>query len=523
MTVGAGQFLQLALRRSSPATAGSDCGFRALELLRLSADCVRSTEIRTRMRLLGRAGESAASAASPWPFSRTPVGVVESRLRPSCRSLRPAVLPAARLIRCRPHPPMHIRSFSHGENYTGPEDSLVRVPAMRMVAALLLLVSLLPAVEIKVGHPAPQLTLDRILQAPPGAVAEWQQLRDKAVVLEFWATWCPGCREKIPHRNRLSERFAARPVQFLSITDEDIDIVTRFLKDQPIAGWVALDSDGTTFERYGITGRPLTVLVDAGGIVRAVTRVDPVTDSTVEALLAGEPLGLPDWSESRDPGMGQVRADTLFEVSIRTAGSVAVTGYSPGAIVSRGGRFEGYGLTLRRLLAMAYGLPEERVVAPSWCDESRYDLVVASPLLISDNPTERRRLIRQVLTETFRVEVIREPRPTKVYVLQKTSEWMPELEPSEFSSRLLNGNRGNFKVTGGEWRDLARLLKRELDRPVLDETGLQGRYDFEFHWDIWNPISVLDFVRDQLGLELRLQVREIEHLIVQSIERAMTW
>ena len=394
---------------------------------------------------------------------------------------------------------------------------------MRLVTALLLLVNLLPAVEIKVGHPAPQLTLDRILQASPVTEADWQQLQGKAVVLEFWATWCPGCREKIPHLNRLAERFASRPVRFLSITDEDIDIVTRFLNDQPIVGWVGLDSDGTTFERYGVTGRPLTVLVDAGGIVRAVTRVDPVTDSTVEALLAGKPLDLPAWSESRDQGMGQARADTLFEVSIRTAGSVAVTGYSPGAIVSRGGRFEGYGLTLRRLLAMAYGFAEERIMAPSWCDESRYDLVLASPLRISDHPTERRRLIRQVLTETFRVEVIREPRPTKVYVLQKTPEGMPDLKSSEFSSRLLNGKRGNFKVTGGELRDLARLLKRELDRPVLDETGLEGRYDFGLLWDIRDPISILDFVRDKLGLELRPQVREMEHLIVQSIERARTW
>ena len=394
---------------------------------------------------------------------------------------------------------------------------------MRLVIALLLFASLLPAVEIKVGQPAPPLTLDRILQAPPGTEADWQQLQGKAVVIEFWATWCPRCREKIPHLNRLTERFAARPVQFLSITDEDADIVTRFLNDQPILGWVGIDSDGATYERYGITGRPLTVLVDAGGIVRAVTRVDPVTDSTLEALLEGEPLALPAWSESRDHGMGQDRADALFEVSIRPAGSVAVTGYSPGAIVSRDGRFEGYGLTVRRLLAMAYGLPEERVVAPSWCDESRYDLVLASPHLNSDHPPERRRLIRQVLTETFRVEVKREPRPMKVYVLQKTQERMQELESSEFSSRLLSGKRGNFKVTGGELRDLALLLQRELDRPVLDETSLEGRYDFELHWDIRNPISVLDFVRDKLGLELRPQVRDMEHLFVRSIERAMTW
>ena len=394
---------------------------------------------------------------------------------------------------------------------------------MRLVVALFLLGSLLPAVELKVGQPAPPLTLDRILQAPPGAEADWQQLQGKAAVIEFWATWCPGCREKIPHLNRLTERFAARPVQFLSITDEDADIVTRFLNDQPISGWVGLDADGATFERYGVTGRPLTVLVDAAGVVQAVTNVGPVTDSTVEALIAGEPLGLPAWSESRDHGMGQDRASTLFEVSIRPAGSVAVTGYSPGAIVSRGGRFEGFGLTVRRLLAMAYGFPEERVVAPSWCDESRYDLILASPLLKKDNPTERRRLIRQVLTEAFRVEVKREARPTKVYVLLKTPERMPRLEFSEFSSRVLSGKRGHFKVTGGTMRDLVRLLQRELDRPVLDETSLEGRYDFELLWDTRNPISVLDFVRGKLGLELRQQVREMEHLFVRSIERAMTW
>ena len=63
----------------------------------------------------------------------------------------------------------------------------------------------------------------------------------------------------------------------------------------------------------------------------------------------------------------------------------------------------------------------------------------------------------------------------------------------------------------------------EADWPVLDETGLEGRYDYELRWDIRNPISVLDYVRDELGLELRPQVREMKHLIVRSIERSKTW
>ena len=128
-----------------------------------------------------------------------------------------------------------------------------------------------------------------------------------------------------------------------------------------------------------------------------------------------------------------------------------------------------------------------------------------------------------MLTEAFRVEVKREARPTKVYVLQKTPERMPRLESSEFSSQVLGGKRGQIKVTGGTLRDLVHLLQREVDRPVLDETNLEGRYDFELHWDTRNPIPVLDFVRGKLGLELRPQVREMEHLLVQSIERATTW
>ena len=394
---------------------------------------------------------------------------------------------------------------------------------MRLVAALLLLVSLLPAAEIEAGHPAPPLTLDRILQAPSGTEANWRHLRGKAVVMEFWATWCAGCREKIPQLNRLTERFRERPVHFLWITDEDFDIVARFLKDQPIAGWVGIDSDGATFERYGVVPRPWTVLVDASGIVRAATGGAHVTDSTVEALMAGEPLGIAEEPEGQDDKTGQALANTLFELSIRPAGPVAVSGYSPGAVVSSDGRFEGYGFTVRRLLAMAYGLPEKRILAPSWCAESRYDLVLASPRLDRDHPTERRRLIRQVLTETFRVEAKREPRPTEVYVLEQTPGRMPKLESSEFSSLVLSGIRGQMKFTGGTMRDLGRLLNRELQRPVLDDTNLEGRYDFEVCWDIQNPTSVLDFVRDQLGLEPRPQVREMDHLFVQSIERAMTW
>jgi thiol-disulfide isomerase/thioredoxin len=135
----------------------------------------------------------------------------------------------------------------------------------------------------KVGSPAPPLALKEVLQAPEGIHGTWGELKGKAVVIEFWATWCGGCVENIPHINELAEQFASRPLQFISITDEtDVDLVKRFLARHPIRGWIAFDADENTFKTYGIEGRPQTLLVDRSGVVQAITNPISVTPQVLE-------------------------------------------------------------------------------------------------------------------------------------------------------------------------------------------------------------------------------------------------
>jgi len=72
------------------------------------------------------------------------------------------------------------------------------------------------------------------------ANATLHALAGKAVVLEFWATWCAPCVAAIPHLNELATQFKDRPVVFLSVSDETPSVVEAFLQKHPIDGWSAL-------------------------------------------------------------------------------------------------------------------------------------------------------------------------------------------------------------------------------------------------------------------------------------------
>ena len=155
-----------------------------------------------------------------------------------------------------------------------------------------MLALLLAAAALNAGETAPPLTVEQLLKAPEGTVANWQSLKGKAVVLEFWATWCAPCVEQIPHWNALAEKFKGRPIQFIAIGYEDPELIAAFLQQRPMAGWIALDPAGTTFQAYGAESVPHTVLVDAKGTVRGITSLQQLTEADLEALLGGRELRL---------------------------------------------------------------------------------------------------------------------------------------------------------------------------------------------------------------------------------------
>ena len=127
----------------------------------------------------------------------------------------------------------------------------------QLTVAIFLLVACCSAEAGKVGEQLPELRLKFFGRDPDYA--------NKPVLLEFWATWCPPCRESIPHLNELHAKYKERGLVIIGATDEAASVIRKFQKDTPMDYAVATDSGGKLNEQMGVDGIPHAFLADSSG------------------------------------------------------------------------------------------------------------------------------------------------------------------------------------------------------------------------------------------------------------------
>ena len=104
------------------------------------------------------------------------------------------------------------------------------------VASLVLALSFAPGAhaqeekKLKVGAAAPD-ALGQYLEFVKGDAVQAFST-DKVYVVEFWATWCGPCKRSIPHLSELQKDLGGNGLQIIGISDEPVDLVTRFVKEK---------------------------------------------------------------------------------------------------------------------------------------------------------------------------------------------------------------------------------------------------------------------------------------------------
>jgi uncharacterized protein (TIGR03435 family) len=196
---------------------------------------------------------------------------------------------------------------------------------------------------------------------------------------------------------------------------------------------------------------------------------------------------------------------------------------------------------LKYLIRFAYDMPERQIVGgPGWMDTDKWDIEAKPDTPGTPSIAQMRLMMQKVLADRFALKVHEEKRNMAAFALivgkngPKVTKSADAVESANFTLYPW-GMLGTRSATMGEFAHL--LQSNVLGQPVVDNTGLSGRWDFTLKWtpdetqfmgmnppppaadDANAPPPLFTAIQEQLGLKLEPQKADAPVLLVGHVER----
>jgi uncharacterized protein (TIGR03435 family) len=200
-----------------------------------------------------------------------------------------------------------------------------------------------------------------------------------------------------------------------------------------------------------------------------------------------------------------------------------------------GGRFEARATTVAFLLEWAYGLlPSQHSRGPAWMDNDRFDIVAKASGAATDD--EMKLMTQALLAERFHLRFHHETREAPVLVLSmgKTDpKLFPPKEGEAQRIQIIPKMDEDRKIvsyhvaaTRFSFAQLNRTFAWQLGRVIVNETGLDGDYDFTLDFtpdenrpNPLDPSLVISALQYQLGLAVKQQRGPVDFLVIDGAEK----
>jgi uncharacterized protein (TIGR03435 family) len=423
-------------------------------------------------------------------------------------------------------------------------------------------------VHLKAGDFAPDIKFDRMLHSATGV--SWNQGNLSAHLSAL--VFLPDIHDNpdlVTKWNALVEKFGDK-VQFVWIAAEEESSVLPWLEQHPMNGWVFNDRTGKTGQAYGLE-ETTVVFIGADHRILGFDGDILPREELLNAVLAGRITT----AEIKPPA---TVAEALAQAKAMSESGMAHIGaepprmpraedhkpdftpsrtlhISPAKDQLNGGDYAGddywslQGLTLKSLISMITGLNPSSIDLPASLDtRTRYDFALVLPA--PEDKESMGALIQQEIERQFHLVSTHENRPRNVYVLTSGEKKPPAAADSSnvgFASSVgyvssawveaagrntapSDLDPGDFKLAGigdvtdvgliGTADEFCHFLEQELDRPVVNETGLKGDFKFEvkgredeLHGKTPPAHDFVERLRDQLGLIVTEEQRDVDTMV----------
>ena len=206
------------------------------------------------------------------------------------------------------------------------------------------------------------------------------------------------------------------------------------------------------------------------------------------------------------------------------------------------GNFDASNVSLKTMILNAYGLKEAQLTdLPKWDDSTRFDIqakVVDPDLKVIQSLTEdqRRAMLQPILTDRFQLKFHYETKVLPVYelVIVKGGQKFQESKITGDQKAANGMGAGSMRVsntvmtsTAVPMSTLVNLLSSQMQRIVIDKTGLTGNYDLDLTWSRDDGIapspdsnapSIFTALQEQLGLHLQPSKSPVETFVIDHVE-----
>jgi len=409
------------------------------------------------------------------------------------------------------------------------------------------------SVRLKAGDLAPSFKFTKILSSEGRAPWSPPDFSQAMTVLMFFPDMSHNL-EHVTRWNELAARFSDKPVQFAWITSEKEGTLIPWIEQHPVKGWVLLDAEGITGRSYGME-EPSTAIIGTDGRIIGFGNWTVPEAQTITAALegrittalptrdmaelmtfakSGKVLLLPEPTRMHRPGEDKPDFEPSYIVHISPAKNEA-------SLHASGPDYDSLkAFTLKELIVELYDVPPIRIQLPAALDDGkRYEVTLVLPERETHEQMYSR--FRQGIQDYFHFTAKREKRLMDVYVVTAPDGKPPALKtpdpPAEgtifsasnisFESRERVSQLADLQKPmsidalqaismAGSMDEFCRLIEDGLDRPVVNETNLNGAFEFSVATSTGKN-DFLQRLRAQLGIAITTSQRTVEVLVIQPL------